>query len=45
MLSKESDDVASKLFTDCLGVELKALVNLAIMADDLIVDKWIEAYE
>ena len=46
MISKTSSDVASILFTDCLAAELDALVNLTIMADELVVDKRkIEAYE
>ena len=45
-ISKASSDVASKLFTDCLDVELNALGNLTIMAGELIIDKRkIEAYE
>jgi thiaminase len=45
-ISKTSSDVASKLFTDCLDVELNALGNLTIMAGELIIDKRkIEAYE
>ena len=45
-ISKTSSDVASKLFTDCLDVELDALVNLTIMAEELIIDKRkIEDYE
>ncbi len=38
-ISKASSDVASKLFTDCLDVELNALGNLTIMAEELIIDK------
>ena len=46
MISKASSDVASKLFTDCLDVELNALGNLTIMAEKLIIDKRkIEDYE
>ena len=46
MISKASSDVASILFTHCLAAELDALVNLTIMADELVVDKRkIEAYE
>lgn len=45
-MSKASSDVASKLFIDCLDVELNALGNLTIMAEELIIDKRkIEAYE
>jgi thiaminase len=45
-ISKASSDVASKLFNDCLDAELNALGNLAIMAEELIIDKRkIEAYE
>src|SRR5216684_2511348 len=45
-ISKASSDVASQLFTDCLELELDALVNLTIMAEELIIDKGkVEAYE
>jgi thiaminase len=45
-ISKASSDVARKLFTDCLEVELDALGNLTIMAEELIIDKRkIEDYE
>jgi thiaminase len=45
-ISKISSDVASQLFTDCLELELDALVNLTIMAEELIIDKGkVEAYE
>jgi thiaminase len=45
-ISKASSDVASKLFIDCLDVELNALGNLTIMAEELIIDKRkIEAYQ
>jgi thiaminase len=45
-ISKTSSDIASKLFTDCLVVELNAIGNLTIMAEELIIDKRkIEAYE
>src|SRR5438477_6745740 len=45
-ISKASSEVASKLFTDCLDVELNALGNLTTMAGELIIDKRkIEAYE
>ncbi len=46
MKSRASSDVASKLFTDCLDVELNALGNLTIMAEELIIDKRkIEAHQ
>jgi hypothetical protein len=38
-ISKTSSDIASQLFTDCLDVELDALVNLTTMAEELIIDK------
>jgi thiaminase len=38
MISKASSETASKLFTDCLHVELDALRNLAIMANELSID-------
>jgi thiaminase len=45
-ISKASSDVASKLFTGCLDVELNAIGNLTIMTEELIVDKRkIEDYE
>jgi thiaminase len=45
-ISKASSDVASKLFIDCLDVELNALGNLTTMAGELIIDKRkIEAYD
>ena len=45
-ISKTSSDIASKLFTDCLDVELNALENLTIIAEELIIDKRkVEAYE
>ena len=45
-ISKTSSDITSKLFTDCVDVELNALENLTIMAEELIIDKRkIEAYE
>ena len=46
MISRASSDVASKLFTDCLDVELNALGNLTIMAEELIINRRkIEDYE
>jgi thiaminase len=46
MISKASSDRASMLFTDCLHVEMDALVNLIIMAKELnIDDKKLENYE
>jgi len=39
MISRTSSDVASKLFIDCLDVELNALGNLTIMAEELNIDK------
>jgi thiaminase len=46
MISRASSDVTSKLFTDCLDVELNALGNLTIMAEELIIGKRrIEAYQ
>lgn len=45
-ISKASSDVASRLFIECLDVELNALGNLTTMAGELIIDKRkIEAYE
>ena len=45
-ISKTSSDVASKPFTGCVDVELNALGNLTIMAEELIIDKRkIEDYE
>ena len=45
-ISKASSDVASKLFIGCVDVELNALGNLTIMAEELIIDKRkIEDYE
>jgi thiaminase len=45
-ISKASGDIASELFVDCLDVESNALGNLAIMAEELFVDKSkIDAYE
>jgi len=38
MISKASSETASKLFTDCLHVELDAIRNLAIMANELRID-------
>jgi thiaminase len=38
MLSKASSETASELFTDCLHVELDALRNLGIMANELRID-------
>ncbi len=38
-ISKASSDVASKLFTGCVDVELNALGNLIIMAEELLLIK------
>ncbi|MBV9666938.1 MAG: hypothetical protein JO327_02275 [Nitrososphaeraceae archaeon] len=52
MISKASDDAATELFTDCLSAEVKALENLAPMAEELGInniisdsDNKIELYE
>ena len=39
MISKTSDDTATKLFTTCLHVELNALENLTLMAEELDIDR------
>src|SRR5919197_5475437 len=39
MISKTSDDAATKLFTTCLHTELNALENLTLMAEELAIDK------
>lgn len=39
MISKASDDTATKLFTTCLHTELDALENLTLMAEELAIDK------
>jgi len=46
MVSRASCDTASMLFTDCLHVEMDALVNLTIMAKELNIDgRKIKYYE
>ena len=46
MISRTSSDVASKLFIDCLDVELNALENLTILAEELNIDsRKIETYQ
>jgi thiaminase len=39
MISKTSNDIASKLFTTCLHTEFDALENLTLMAEELGIDK------
>jgi thiaminase len=39
MISRASSDLARKLFIDCLDVELNALGNLTIMAEESNIDK------
>jgi thiaminase len=39
MISKASDDTATKLFTTCLHIELNALENLTLMAEELVIEK------
>ena len=39
MISKASDDTATKLFTTCLHIELNALENLTHMAKELAIEK------
>jgi thiaminase len=39
MISKASDDTATKLFTTCLYTELNALENLTLMAEELAIEK------
>src|ERR687887_761377 len=39
MISRASDDAATKLFTTCLHTELNALENLTLMAEELAIDK------
>ncbi len=46
MISKTSNDIASKLFIDCLNAELNALENLMVFAEALDINKIkIESYE
>jgi len=47
MISKASDDTASKVFIDCLHAELNALENLALMAQELNIEdkRRIDDYE
>jgi TENA/THI-4/PQQC family len=39
MISKTSDETATKLFTTCLNTEFNALENLTLMAEELGIDK------
>ena len=39
MISKASDETATKLFTTCLSTEFDALENLTLMAEELGIDK------
>src|SRR5919197_5435620 len=39
MISKTSDDIAAKLFTTCLHIELNALENLTLMAEELAIER------
>ncbi|MBA3751064.1 MAG: hypothetical protein H0X03_09290 [Nitrosopumilus sp.] len=39
VISKTSNDIASKLFTDCLNTEINALENLKIFAEAMNIDK------
>ena len=39
MISKTSNDTATKLFTTCLHTEFNALENLTLMAEELDIDK------
>ena len=39
MISKASDDTAAKLFTTCLHIELNAIENLSLMAEELAIEK------
>ncbi len=46
MISKTSNDTASKLFIDCLNAELKALENLMVFAEALDINEIkLESYE
>jgi thiaminase len=46
MISKTSNDTASKLFIDCLNAELNALENLMVFAEALDINKInLESYE
>jgi thiaminase len=46
MISKTSNDTASKLFNDCLNAELKALENLMVFAEVLDLNRInLESYE
>ncbi|MBA2268113.1 MAG: hypothetical protein H0W19_07230 [Nitrosopumilus sp.] len=46
MIAKTSNDLASKLFTDCLNAEINALENLNIFAEAMNIDKRkMESYE
>jgi TENA/THI-4/PQQC family protein len=46
IISKASDEISTDLFFDCLSAEVKALKNLALMAEELGVSKGkIESYE
>ena len=46
MISKASNDIATKLFLDCLSVEVEALDTLVIMARELGVSiNKLESYE
>jgi thiaminase len=46
MVAKTSSDIASKLFTDCLNIEINALENLNIFAKAMNMDKRkMESYE
>jgi thiaminase len=46
MISKTSNDISSKLFTDCLNTEINALENLMIFAEESNIDKRkMESYE
>jgi thiaminase len=44
MISKASDETATKLFTTCLNTEFDALENLTLMAEELGIDKTIIHY-
>ena len=39
MISKTSNDIASKLFIDCLNAELNALENLMVFAEALDINR------
>src|SRR6476469_10398693 len=46
MISKTSNDAASKLFIDCLNAELKALENLMVFAEAMDINEiMMESYE